>query len=56
MGGRLAHVQSQKYLNPCLPNDPLLAPCNDVEANNALALKTVKAFSPGIVINDVADV
>eukprot|EP01043_Picozoa_sp_COSAG02_P059836 COSAG02_NODE_7697_length_2887_cov_15.716284_1_plen_345_part_00 len=45
--------QPQKYLNPCRPGDPVLDPCNDVEAKNALAVKTVKAVSAGIAINDL---
>jgi hypothetical protein len=33
----------QKYINPCRPHDPVLDPCNDVEAKNALAVRTVRA-------------
>ena len=33
----------QKYTNPCRPDDPVLDPCNDVEAKNALAVQTVQA-------------
>eukprot|EP01052_Picozoa_sp_SAG31_P031478 SAG31_NODE_3339_length_4386_cov_39.128528_7_plen_155_part_00 len=48
--------QPQKYLNPCRPNSPVLDPCNDVEAKNALAVKTVKSVSPDIAINDLYSV
>ena len=45
--------QPQKYLNPCRPGDPVLDPCNDVEAKNTLAVKTVKAVSAKIAVNDL---
>ena len=39
----------EKYLNPSRPNDPVLDPRNDVEAKNALAVKTVKAHGVSVI-------
>ena len=36
-------------LNPSRPNDPVLDPQNDVEAKNALAVKTVKAHGVTVI-------